>query len=144
MPDNENARPGGGTSERAEWSACGAASIQTNYSTTAARSQCNISDFLGVGRENAVSGSELADRLHVHDLRFVTRRIEQERRAGSPICATTSGEQRGYFLAASPDELRRYTRSLDRRLLEVQRTRQSLEDILAEMTGQLSLGGNTW
>lgn len=100
-----------------------------------------VSDWLPSGAENAVSAKTLAAVLGVGNVRAVSRLVERERRNGIPVCATTGGEGRGYFLAASPGELKRYLDSLNRRIGEVCRTRNACEETLCRMTGQTSIVG---
>ena len=49
-----------------------------------------VSDMLLEGKESAITGSRLVDALELKDLREFTQLIEGERRAGSPICASTA------------------------------------------------------
>lgn len=73
-----------------------------------------IAEMLNRGESNATTGRELA-RLCRLDIRTITGKIEQERREGQPICAVANGENKGYFLAESAEELRKYCRALERR-----------------------------
>lgn len=88
-----------------------------------------LSELLLTGRANAVPGRDLVRLLGLHDLRELTQIIEKERRAGEPICASVSAPH-GYYIADSPDELRRYLHSLQRRKGEIGRTLAALENIL--------------
>ena len=99
-----------------------------------------ISDFLPEGKENAIPGHDLVALLKLDDLRSLTQLVEQERRDGFPIRAST-GNDKGYYLASGPEELEAYISSLDRRLSNVRRTRRHLEDTLYKMTGQERIGG---
>ena len=84
-----------------------------------------IADYLTAGRENARTGKELAA-LFGCDLRSITEQIERERRAGRPICATSAGENSGYYLAANADELQSYCEKLHRRAAELVKTHQAM------------------
>lgn len=95
-----------------------------------------VKELLLTGEANAIPGKELVSLLGLRNLRELTRIVEQERRAGAPICASVAGEDRGYFLASEPAELERYVRSLDRRLKNVRETREACQDTLCRMTGQ--------
>lgn len=96
-----------------------------------------LSDYLRKGRENAISEGDLAALLRV-SARDISKMAERERRSGAPICAATSSPP-GLYLAASPEELERYTRRLDHRLREVRTTREALGDTLDAWTGQTRL-----
>ena len=84
-----------------------------------------ITDALLTGSENATTGRELARRFNC-DIRAVTVQIEKERRAGTPICATSRGDNPGYFLPADEQELTDYCDRLKGRAVELFRTRQAL------------------
>lgn len=134
----ENARPVAATTKRAmvEETAAfgGAAASFYNNSTTQKRSR-QVSDFLPIGAENAVSGSKLAEILGL-ELRDITKQIERERQRGAAICATVAGNDRGYFVARDAGELALYLRSLSRRIRNIQRTMMALDSTLADMEGQ--------
>lgn len=93
-----------------------------------------VSDLLAEGKRAAVPGRDLVRLLGLHDLREVTKLIERERRAGSPICASVF-EPRGYYIASNAEELRAYISSIQRREAEVSRTRAALCDILQAWEG---------
>ena len=93
-----------------------------------------IHELLAEGRENARTGRELATILGC-DIRAVTLQIEQERRDGQPICAAT-GENPGYYLAATPEELGRYCDRLKGRAIEVFKTRKALIDVLRKIEAE--------
>ncbi|MBR5313108.1 MAG: hypothetical protein IKU40_09530 [Clostridia bacterium] len=80
-----------------------------------------VSDYLSADPEHVRSARELAHFLGMRP-REITRMIEHERRAGIPILANG----RGYFLGGSDDEVKRYVRRLDRRIAEIQKTRNAL------------------
>lgn len=84
-----------------------------------------LSDYLSIGRENAKTGKDLAYMLNC-DPRQISQRIELERRAGKPICATCDGTQPGYYLAATADDLQEYCDKLHRRAGEIYKTRRAL------------------
>lgn len=100
-----------------------------------------ISDLLPHGKENAIPGRDLVKLMELKDHRELTRRVEQERKDGFPICASTDPNRQGYYLAQDADELERYIKSLGRRLRHVGQTRDHLEDTLLRMTGQGKMGG---
>lgn len=93
-----------------------------------------IHELLAEGREHARTAKELAAVCGC-DVRAVTIQIERERREGRPICAAT-GENPGYFLAATDDELREYCATLQGRVLEILETRRALIKVLSDKKKQ--------
>lgn len=90
-----------------------------------------ISDLLDTGAENARTGREICKLLNITN-RELTQKIERERRAGSPICASVSTPY-GYYLAASQEEMLSYCRSLHHRAGEIHKTRRLLLDIMDKL-----------
>lgn len=101
----------------------------------------SVSSLLSSGKAGALTGATLVELLNLKDLRELTQKVEAERRAGIPICATTDSRAPGYFLASTPRELETYLLSLDRRLHNIRQTRQHLEDALCRLTAQERLHG---
>lgn len=93
-----------------------------------------IHEALAHGAENARTARELAQ-LFDCGVRDVTQAIERERRAGKPICAAT-GENPGYYLASTAQELEEYCRRLQGRAREITRTRRALLKVLKQITAQ--------
>lgn len=93
-----------------------------------------IYELLAEGAENAKTGRELAAMLNC-DIRNITETIERERRQGKPICANMRGENAGYYLAASPEELEAYCGKLHHRAAELYKTRRALLNILKQLPG---------
>ena len=100
-----------------------------------------LTKVLPHGKGHAIPGWELVKLLKLKDLRDLTQLVEQERRDGFPICASTDSAAPGYYLAAGPEELEDYLKSLNRRVKNINRTVVHLEDTLSNMTGQQRLGG---
>ena len=125
MTKNENTRPGAGTPERAaETAACGRAAISYGYlTTTATGRQRKVSDFLSHGRENAVPLRHLK-KLMETDGRTIRLTIQQERLAGTPICADNLT---GYYLPATEEEKTACVRSLRHRAGEIMKTARAIE-----------------
>lgn len=140
MSKNEKSRSTAATVKRAEAAAFSgaAASFYGEFTTTTNARQ--VADFLPHGAEDAVDAQTLAAALGFKSVRELSKRIERERRAGQPICASVSGEHRGYFIGDA-EELRLYLHSLDRRLREVRRTRDACNATLCRMSGQTVLEG---
>lgn len=84
-----------------------------------------IHELLSNGKENARTGKTLAN-LCGCDIRTITEQIERERREGHPICANMYGENAGYYLADTPEELQAYCERLKHRAVELFKTRQAL------------------
>lgn len=82
-----------------------------------------IHEILLQGAENAQTGKEICALLHI-SARDLSAAVEQERRDGKPICAST-GQNPGYFLAADREEMERYCRSLFHRAGEIHKTRKA-------------------
>lgn len=82
-----------------------------------------ISDILLKGRRNAQTAKELAEILNKKP-REITLAIEEERRAGKPICASC-GKNPGYFLAETREEMEGYCRALHKRAGEIFKTRRA-------------------
>jgi hypothetical protein len=114
--------------------------LTQNFTTPRASRQAVIA-YLGRGKANALTATELAQMMGLRDPRIVTRQIELARKTGSAICASNGGDQMGYFLAADERELSAYLRSLDRRLKHTHATRRALGDTLARLGGQSEIEG---
>lgn len=84
-----------------------------------------ITELLFIGRDNPRSGRDLAAVLHC-GLRSVAKAVEQERQAGAPICATSSGNNPGYYLAGSKEDIAEYCDSLNHRLTALRNTRAAV------------------
>lgn len=83
-----------------------------------------ISDYLEIGHMNAITGAELCQTLGI-STRDLMQKVEQERRAGVPICSRT-GKNPGYYLAANKEELKAYCNSMYRRGGNLFKTRRAL------------------
>jgi hypothetical protein len=140
MSKNEKARSTAATVKRAEAAAFSGAAASFYRDFTTPTNARQVSDILPRGAANAVDGQTLAAAMGFKSVRELSKQVERERRAGQPICASVSGECRGYFMG-DPNELWLYLRSLDCRLREVRRTRDACEDTLRRMTGQEVLKG---
>lgn len=91
-----------------------------------------VSDYLAVGRENARTARYLCKLLRITP-RELSRQIMQERRTGHPICASSSGENPGYYLAANQAEMIFFCGSLKRRINEITKTRQACCDLIEKL-----------
>lgn len=100
-----------------------------------------VSAILPRGAASAVDSLTLVNMLGYKDRRELTQQIERERQAGSPICAVTSGDHRGYFLPVDAGELAQYISSIDRRIRAISRTRNACGETLRRMIGQEQIEG---
>lgn len=91
-----------------------------------------IYEVLGKGAENAITGKEICKLLDI-SARDLTAAIEQERREGKPICASTDRKNPGYYLAATREEMRRYCKSLFHRAGEIHKTRKACLKAMQEL-----------
>ena len=141
MTQNEKARPATAIAERAAAAAPGGAAAPCMFDFTTPEKPRQVADVLLFGVENAVDGQTLVTILGYRTLRELSREIQRERAAGHPICAAVAGDRRGYYLAATPDELQRYIKALDRRIRAVRKTRDACGDTLRRMSGQEAMQG---
>lgn len=68
---------------------------------------------LRYGKENAIPSKALAQALGFQTVRELQKQIERERAAGAVILSDSYGG--GYYLSDDPEELRRFTRTLEAR-----------------------------
>ena len=145
MSNKKKTRPVGDATERAEETTATTNDqkfSQSNDNTGRERVQAGIlGRVLPHGKGHAIPGRELVKLLKLKDLRDLTQLVEQERKNGSPVCASTDSAAPGYYLASDASELESYISSLDRRLHNIRVTRQHLEATLIGLTGQQRLGG---
>lgn len=80
-----------------------------------------IHELLSKGRENTITGRYLSTVLNV-TIRDAAEIIQRERKEGQPICART-GENPGYYLAETKEEMLSYCKSLEHREKELHKTR---------------------
>ena len=137
MFDKRKARPTAATVEQAVGCDFAGQPSHAEYSTFGVSRQSGaVSSLLMTGEADALPARELVALLGVKDCREVSKLVERERRAGVPLCASVSGEDRGYYLASTPAELERYLRSLDRRLKNIRLTREAVQETLDRLSGQ--------
>ena len=90
-----------------------------------------IEDYLPEGGENPVTAKELQRRTGA-DIRVITLAIQQRRREGVPIIGS-KGENPGYYIAITADDLRNYCGRLKREEAEIRRTRKACERIINKL-----------
>lgn len=106
------------------------------YSITAAalgQGGGRIWSLLGIGVDNAVSRSALADMLQLSE-RDIRRLVNRERRAGLPICSSV--EHMGYYQPSTLGDIEMVERSMRRRASETVAVADALRRSLDEMAGQ--------
>lgn len=91
-----------------------------------------VYELLEKGQANALPARELAWRIgcSVRDLSAI---IQNERRQGLPICATSNAVHPGYFIAETPEELDHYCKALKQRAIAIFQTRKPLVKLLKEL-----------
>lgn len=89
------------------------------------------------GPANAVPLRHLA-RLLDMDERSVRAQIAKERKAGHIIISDNAN---GYFLPASAEEIRRFSRSMNHRAREILMVAKMADDALAKADGQEQVEG---
>ena len=98
-----------------------------------------VQSSLFYGRENAIPSKVLAEALGYPSTRELQKQIERERAAGAVILSDSHGG--GYYLSNDPDELRRFTRTLNARARNTIKAAQSAQMALDAATGQQRMEG---
>ena len=98
-----------------------------------------VYDYLHYGKENAIASKVLAEALGFQSVRELQKQIERERSAGAVILS--SSHSGGYYLSDDPEELRRFTRTLNARARNTIRAAQSAQMALDAVTGQQRIEG---
>lgn len=99
-----------------------------------------VRDVLPYGKSAAIAAKPLASSLGFRSVRELQKQIERERSAGAVILSTTQNGG-GYFLSNDPNELRRFTRTLEARARNTFKAAQSAQMALDAATGQESIEG---
>ena len=97
-----------------------------------------VRDRLPFGREIAIPAKVLAEALGFPSDRELRKQIERERAAGVVILSDC--HHGGYYLSNSPEELRRFTRTLNARAKNT-KAAQSAQEALDAATGQERIEG---
>ena len=98
-----------------------------------------VYDYLHYGRENAISSKALADALGFRTVRELQKQVERERAAGAVILSDCHSG--GYYLSDDPEELLRFTRTLNARARNTIRAAQSAQRALDAASGQERMEG---
>ena len=95
-----------------------------------------IADFLPRGAENAVPSRYLVNILGFRSVRDLQKAIERERNAGAVILSTCT-DGGGYFLPDSPEEIRRFIRTLSSRARNSDKALESARAELQRIEGDI-------
>lgn len=98
-----------------------------------------VRDSLSSGKENAIPSRTLAEVLGFRSVRDLQKAVEAERAAGAVILCDSQGA--GYYLSDDPDELYRFTRTLNARARNTIRAAESAQRALDAATGQTRIEG---
>ena len=98
-----------------------------------------VFESLRYGRANAIPSKVLAEALGFRSVRDLQKAVEAERAAGAVILSDSCGG--GYYLSDDPEELRRFTRTLDARAKNTLRAAESARRALDAATGQERMEG---
>lgn len=98
-----------------------------------------IYESLRYGRANAIPSKVLAEALGFRSVRDLQKAVEAERAAGAVILSDPCGG--GYYLSDDPEELRRFTRTLNARAKNTLKAAESAQRALDAATGQERMEG---
>lgn len=98
-----------------------------------------VFDSLRYGKENAIPSKTLAQVLGFQSVRELQKQIERERAAGAVILSDPCGG--GYYLSNDPEELRRFTQTLNARARNTMKAAESAQRALDAATGQERMEG---
>lgn len=90
-----------------------------------------ITDFIPIGRENAISMADLANCLGVTE-RTVRKHIETERRNGAVICSSLDEGGSGYFLPGNIEEVKEFVKLSEKRINTARQCTRSAKAMLRE------------
>ena len=98
-----------------------------------------VYDSLRYGKENAIPSKALAQALGFQSVRELQKQIERERAAGAVILSDPCGG--GYYLSNDPEELRRFTQTLNARAKNTMKAAESAQRALDAATENTYTGG---
>ena len=98
-----------------------------------------IMNLLPVGKENAISTTELVRLTGCKSARDLQERIAYERNHGAVIC---SGSGRGYWKPKDRQEIQEFVRTMDARALNTLRAAKSARAVLKIPAGQQVIEGS--
>ena len=117
-----------------------AADPTKDFSTCDCDRQGVVASVLPRGAEHAITAAQLVDLLGLPSRRELGRLIAEERRAGALICSRADAPG-GYFLPATRAELAGFEQATRRRAISTFKVLRSTRRALAELDGQLLIGG---
>lgn len=97
-----------------------------------------IMSLLPVGRENAISTTDLVRLTGCVSVRELQQRIADERNRGALIC---SGSGKGYWQPKDREEIRQFVRTMNARALNTLKAAKSAREVLKVPAGQQSIEG---
>lgn len=98
-----------------------------------------VCDSLPFGRENVIPAKALVEALSFPSDRDLRKQIERERTADAVILSDC---HRGrYYLSNDPEELRRFTRTMNARAKNIAKAAKSAQEALDAATGQEKMEG---
>ena len=98
-----------------------------------------VHDLLHYGLDNAIPTKDLVQILGLHSDRELRKMVERESAAGAVILSDCRCG--GYYLSDDPEELMRFTRTLNARAKNTIKAAQSAQQALDAATGQEVIGG---
>ena len=98
-----------------------------------------VRDSLRYGKAQAIASKRLAEALGFRSVRELQKQIERERSAGAVILSDPCGG--GYYLSDDPEELMRFTRTLNARARNTIKAVKSAQMALNASIGQESIVG---
>ena len=90
----------------------------------------DYTQYLKAGKENAISGKELAFMLGFSGVRALQNDLAKSREAGQVILSSSSG---GYYLHSSIDELREFVGVMSTRACSTIKVLKSARELLKEL-----------
>lgn len=102
------------------------------------KTESRIEGLLPVGKENAITTSELVKRSGCSSARELQQHIAYERKHGAIIC---SGSGRGYWKPKNRKEIEEFCRTMDARARNTFAATQSAKRALKVPEGQQVIGG---
>lgn len=94
----------------------------------------NITDFIPLGIENAITQEELAIRLNC-DKRTARAAVFDARRKGAVICSTCGNSTAGYYIPLSADEAKLYIRMQEKRIKSARAAIRSTKEYIKKTEG---------
>ena len=91
----------------------------------------DITKFIPHGRDNMISGSELAQLTQL-DSRTVKQLIADARTRGTVICSSLEGNRGGYFIPDTPEEAVEYVRTERSRISSAIAALRSAEEYIRD------------